>query len=48
MSTATQVETLNFPGFKYGVFERPAGRMNLSLYADIGLGEPASILAPKK
>jgi len=49
MSTATKerIETVDFQGFKYGVFERPAGRMNLSLYADIGSGELAHVLATR-
>jgi len=45
--TRERIETLNFPGFKYNVFERPAGRIDLSLYSDIGSGEPASVLAPR-
>ena len=47
MSTVAKVETLNFPGFKYGVFERLAGRVNLSLYSDVGSCEPASVLSPR-
>ncbi len=39
--------TIDFPSFKYGVFERPAGSVNLSLYRDIGTGEPSSVLAPR-
>src|SRR3989338_6373568 len=49
MDTATQVkiEAVIFTGFKYGVFERPKGRVNLSLYSDMGSGESAIVLAPR-
>ena len=47
VSTQVKTEVVKFPGFKYGVFERSEGRVNLSLYSDIGPGESASVLAPR-
>ncbi len=40
-------ESIDFPGFKYGAFERPTGRMNLSLYGYMDICEQVDFLAPK-
>jgi hypothetical protein len=42
-----KTEIVDFPGFKYGVFEIPGGKLCLSLYADVGSNEPACVLATK-
>ena len=41
------MKKIKFHGFTYGVFERPAGKVNLSLYSDTNPGETASVLAPR-